>query len=468
MDDDRNWRKLMDELTPEQISEIEQQEKRDTGWDDDLNEKLYAVAKSFALDNAKARFVSQYSDYPETASYARYAWDRSASLKPYASTPRLAEKAQELVVQLIDKSFEVADEHVTAILEYLFGKTGVDIAACWELYRQQQQAECRRKIQQRYARPLGLPATPGGQAISGHTGPPPALWGRNFEVLWSPGEPLMIEAGYGSGKTTLAGLLVRAQLLGGDVLGYPVQKLSDGQKILYLAIDRPDQILRSMNRQFSPSQLAEIEERLIIWRGALPADATENNDLYADLCDYHQTHTVYVDSLKDAARGLTEDRAAAAYQATRTRLLATGRQLVELHHLAKSGADYGSVWLRAGAGSVLRMSGKAGGPSGVLTHEKQPAHRIDPLKIAHDRDRGEIDVAEAEAPVDLVGWIADQTDGVTAAETAQLLYRAAGESEVKRAKRKLAELVDAGLARRVASQGRNPTMWFPVTGHEIG
>jgi hypothetical protein len=463
MDDEWDWRKLIDELTPEQISEIEQREESETGWYDDLNVKLYATANSFASDNAKARLVNRYADYPEAARYAAYCWDRGMSLRGYDGAAQLG-KAQALVIQLIDQRFiEVADEHVTEILENIYGKSlGVDIPACWELYRQQQRAAYRQEIQQRYARPLAVNSG-AAQAISRHTGPPPALWGANFNVLWSSGEPLLIEAGYGAGKTTLAGLLVRAQLFGGDVLGYPVQRLPDGQKILYLAIDRPDQIMRSMSRQFSPQQLAEMEitGRLIIWRGPLPADAAENNDLYVDLCDYHQAHYVYVDSLKDAARGLTEDRAAAAYQATRTRMLARGRQLVELHHLAKSGADYGSVWLRAGAGSVLRMSGKAGGTTGVLTHEKQPAHRVDPIKIAHDRDRGELDVAQAEAPVELVGWIADQEDGVTAADAAQLLYGEVGRAELRRTKRKLTDLVDSGELRAVVGQGpSNPTRWY--------
>jgi hypothetical protein len=452
--------RLKSELTPEQISELEERGRLLSDSD------KYNLAYDFATDNKRERFLSQYPEY--MSSYATHCWREANQLYYRRNQPGFNERAQEIVIELIDSALdrEIATDDAIRILDDLFDRNfdDIDVSACWELHRRKQFDEERKEIQQRYSRPLGV-TSGAAQAISGRIGPPPAMWGSGFDVLWSLGEPLLVEAAYGAGKTTLAGLLIRAQIFGGDVLGFPVRKLLPGQKILYLAIDRPEQILGSMSRQFSPEQLAEIEDRLVIWRGVLPADAAEDNDLYVNLCDYHQTHFVYVDSLKDAARGLTEDRAAAAYQATRTRLLATRRQLVELHHLAKSGADYGSIFLRAGVGSALRMSGRPGGPSGVLTHDKQPAHRVGPLKIKHDRDRGEIEVAEAETPVELVGWIADQSEGVTAAETAQLLFGTAGDSEVKRAKRKLTELVDAGQLRMVASQGRNPTMWYAATGH---
>ena len=52
----------------------------------------------------------------------------------------------------------------------------------------------------------------------------PALWGRDNEILWAEGESLMIAGPMGLGKTTLLGLLIRAQLGIGDcnVFGLPV------------------------------------------------------------------------------------------------------------------------------------------------------------------------------------------------------------------------------------------------------
>ncbi len=70
----------------------------------------------------------------------------------------------------------------------------------------------------------------------------PALSGNGSQVLWAEGEALMVASLPGLGKTTLAGLLVRAQLgLGeGRALSLPVREISG--TILYLAMDRPTQI----------------------------------------------------------------------------------------------------------------------------------------------------------------------------------------------------------------------------------
>jgi hypothetical protein len=46
---------------------------------------------------------------------------------------------------------------------------------------------------------------------------------------------------------------------------------------------------------------------------------------------------VFIDSLKDAAIGLSEDEVAAAYNRGRQYLLAAGRELCELHHTVKRG-----------------------------------------------------------------------------------------------------------------------------------
>ena len=94
--------------------------------------------------------------------------------------------------------------------------------------------------------------------------------GRDDEVLWPEGESLMIAGGLGLGKTTLAGLLVRALLFGGEVLGLPV--LAADAPILYLAMDRPRQIGRSVRRQFTEQHQARLKDRLIVWPGPLEQD----------------------------------------------------------------------------------------------------------------------------------------------------------------------------------------------------
>lgn len=313
-------------------------------------------------------------------------------------------------------------------------------------------------------------------AAMGNTSAPPAIWGAGSDVLWADGESLIIEASYGVGKTTLAGLLVRGKIYGQAVLGYPVRKLPDGQRILYLALDRPDQIVRSMLRQFTQEQLDELGKRLSIWRGPLPGDAGENDHLLTDIADMHEADVLFVDSVKDAALGLSEDRAAAIYQRGRQRLLQSGRQLVELHHLTKGGDAYGSIWLNAGVGSVVRLKGSAGGPTATLTHLKSPARRLDPIAIVHDRPNGEMTAAsqasdesgepaatEENAARSLTDWVAEHGEGGVTAK--QLVEHQGGdvnaEAALVKAKRTLNALVgDDGLLRRIDGNGRgNPTRW---------
>ncbi|WP_326566046.1 AAA family ATPase [Mycobacterium sp. 3-98] len=397
--------------------------------------------------------------------FAQYVRRESEKLSGRRQDARYAEEAQDIALKLVNDALQngLSRATVTAVLEQCFWEhlppAGVD--EIWALHQQWQDEKTRSEIQNRYYRGFVGHAANGGELLSAHTGPPPAQWGQGLDVLWVTGEPLMIEAGYGCGKTTLAGLLVRAQLFGGDVLGYPVRQLTDGQKILYLAIDRPDQIMRSMARQFRQEQLKAIGDRLTFWKGPLPDDAAENTQLLVDLCEYHRADFVYVDSLKDAARGLTEDRAAAAYQATRSALLATGRQLVELHHLTKSGGDYGSVWLRAGAGSVLRMSGKPGGATGALAHDKAPAHKAGTIKLSHERDTGEIRTTTTpETKASLETWVAGHRGGVTLIQAAEYLYDSSERAAQARAKRVLNRLTGSTGPLSETRESGQPSRWF--------
>jgi replicative DNA helicase len=199
----------------------------------------------------------------------------------------------------------------------------------------------------------------------------PARWGDGTSVLWPEGEALMIAGPQGLCKTTLAGLLVRAQLgIGNTVLGLPVQDL--GCRILYLAMDRPRQIARSLHRQFSEADRAVLAERLVILPGPPPADLAAQPTLLAALADRYGAEVVYVDSLKDAALRLSADEVGAAYNRARQHLLQQGADLCELHHTVKRGPDgaapksiadiYGSAWLTNGCGSVILLSGEPGDP----------------------------------------------------------------------------------------------------------
>src|SRR5258707_15847844 len=124
----------------------------------------------------------------------------------------------------------------------------------------------------------------------------PALWGQGNDVLWAEGESLMVAGGMGLGKTTLAGLLMRAQWgpIGDEVLGLPVAKRPG--TILYLAMDRPAQIARSLHRQFNEHQRKVLSERLKVWKGPPPGDVAESPELLAKLAAAAGADTVYLDS----------------------------------------------------------------------------------------------------------------------------------------------------------------------------
>ena len=294
------------------------------------------------------------------------------------------------------------------------------------------------------------------------------IWGTEDQILWTEGEALMLCATMGVGKTTLAGLLVRGLLgLAPKVLGLPVQP-SD-KPVLYMAMDRPRQIRRSLKRQFSEDERELFANKLIIKPGPPIADIAVRPSLLLRMAQDVGAGVVVVDSLKDAAVGLSEDAVGAAYNRARQAVLAAGIQLLELHHLRKVslangpsqgvGEVFGSTWLTAGAGSVILLSGEPGDPIVRFRHAKQPAEEVGPWRIHHDQTTGQMDVQR----VDLV-MIARNcgANGLTAERAAQEMYERSkvSDSQVKKAERRLDWLATKGLLYRVDG-GLLPS-WFPV------
>lgn len=305
--------------------------------------------------------------------------------------------------------------------------------------------------------------------------PQQILWGMDNDILWADGEALMIAGGMGLGKTTLAGNLIRAQLgLRGEVLGYPV--LRQEKPILYLAMDRPRQIRRSMRRQFSKDEMDAIRGRLLIRPGPPIADLAVNPPLLARMAMACGAGVVYVDSLKDAVIGLAADEVASAYNRARQYLLAQGINLLELHHNRKPGQDagsgisevFGSTWLTAGAGSVILLTGDPGDLVIRFHHRKTPADEVGPFRLHHDPDKGEMSVA---GQIDLVVLARNAgPDGLTARAAAEAMYEKSrvSDSEIKKAQRQLDRLVKRGKLLRVDGErggpgGSKPTAWFEAS-----
>lgn len=274
----------------------------------------------------------------------------------------------------------------------------------------------------------------------------PAIWGHDDEVYWATGEALMIVGPPGVGKTTLTGQLLRGLVgLQPAVLGMGVTP-SDG-RVLYLAMDRPAQIARALRRGFHEHERDVLAERVRVWEGPPPADVAKHTDLLVNLAHLAGATTIIVDSLKDAAVGLTEDEVGAGYNRARQKALANGIQVLELHHLVKRGPNgsrpntladvYGSAWLTAGAGSVLLLWGQAGDPVVEASHLKQPAGEVGPFNLVHDHTTGTTTIASGKDVVEIVanGWVT----GASAKDVAKVLFETSdpSRSEIEKARRRL-------------------------------
>lgn len=303
----------------------------------------------------------------------------------------------------------------------------------------------------------------------------PALWGEGEDILWSDGESLMIAGPMGLGKTTLAGQLIAAQIGITDptCLGLPV---TPRQRVLYLAMDRPAQIARAMARQFGAQHRDILAERLIIWKGPPPADIARNPMLLNKLAELADADTVYVDSLKDAAIGLSEDEVGAGYNRARQNLLAHECQLCELHHTVKRGmgggapnhvADvYGSAWLTNGTGSIILLGGEPGDPIVSFKHPRQPAAEVGPYQLLHDQTAGIISIHHSTSLLDMAANAGPE--GLTAKGAAAALFDAERPTrgQIEKARRKLDSLAADGLIVACdgprTGTGRPSTVWFPA------
>jgi replicative DNA helicase len=309
----------------------------------------------------------------------------------------------------------------------------------------------------------------------------PAVWGSDEHVLWSQGEPLYIVGPPGVGKTTLGGQLLLARLgLIDRVLDWPVT--AGRHRVLYLACDRPQQIARSLRRVASEDHREVLSKNLVVHRGPPPADLAQRPSTLIEMARRADADTVFVDSLKDVAIGISDDKVGAGLNQSIQYCIAEGIEVAGWHHQRK-GQDgrppktledvYGSTWITAGAGSVILLWGQAGDLIVDVIHLKQPASEVGPLKIEHDHAAGRTSVFRG---FDLFRYLRNQPHGATATDVARHWFEKEKptDNERKKAQRDLNRLVDKGLAHREepslgGSGGTNPARYFLIdTTHEPG
>ncbi|PBB08425.1 AAA family ATPase [Kocuria sp. WRN011] len=304
----------------------------------------------------------------------------------------------------------------------------------------------------------------------------PARWGNYDEVLWGKGEALMIVGPPGVGKTTVMGQLLRA-LIGLDraVLGYHVEPV---QRVLYLAMDRPKQIGRALSRNFKEHDRAALAEHVVFHQGPPPEDLAANTDALLNMAREHHADVVVVDSLKDAAIGLSEDAVGAGYNRARQKVLAAGIDIVELHHQKKAGSNggkpntladvYGSTWLTSGAGSVVLLWGDAGDPVVRLSHLMPVMEPVGPFDIIHDHTAGRSTV---DGVVDLVALASETPQGMTVGMAAERLFEAdkPTKNQRQKARREIEKLVESGhlvvAAAMKNNRGQDVSTYRPGKGH---
>ena len=284
--------------------------------------------------------------------------------------------------------------------------------------------------------------------------PVPVVWGAGSSVLWAAGEPLYICGVSGAGKSTLAMQLLEARVgIRSEVLGYPVAPTAS--RVLYLAMDRPNQAAKLFKRIYDPEDADIWRNRLRVQHGPTAIEIVREPHKLRIFAAENEADTIIIDSLKDLAPKLTDDEVGYGINRALQICVSDGVEVVALHHPRKGDkgstkpdglADmYGSTWLANGAGSVLFMVvEKSGDEAGELMHFKQPAEPVN-MKFLHDHQTGRT-TRERGQEWDPLAWLRHRGTPGSVSEAARAMTgRDATRAEMARARRILDRFVSDGL-----------------------
>lgn len=282
----------------------------------------------------------------------------------------------------------------------------------------------------------------------------PTIWGDDDGIAWAKGEGLMLVGPDGVGKTSLAQQLVLARIgvRSPNLLGMDVEEAAG--RVLYIAADRPRQAASSLRRMVTQADEAKLRDRLIVWKGPLEFEINEKPKLLREFIDtFDGISDIVIDSLKDIAGDLSDNKIGAEVNKALQEVIASGYELAPLHHQVKQQrgqpapkklADvYGSRWITAGMGSVLLLWGEPGDLVVELRHLKQPEGEIGPFNVIHDHGRGNSNVHER---ADILQALAIANHGLTVTDAAALLFEKStpNRNENEKTRRRLHKLADAG------------------------
>lgn len=228
-------------------------------------------------------------------------------------------------------------------------------------------------------------------------------WGPPDCPLTAAGQSTLIFGPDGTGKSTVAQHYTKARLAlpgwSGGMLGEPVLPLPVDQSVLYLAADRPIQILEGFQRGLTDEHRALLHGRLTFWQGPPPIDLTTPAGQRWLLSKIEETNAalLVLDSRKDFGDVL-DQREVSRLNRLLKQLDAAGVEVVVLHHCVQKGdslkvpADLTHVFglreVYSGMGSVMQIKGRPGATDVVL-HQVKPIRDLHPpIKVSYDHAGG--------------------------------------------------------------------------------
>jgi hypothetical protein len=312
----------------------------------------------------------------------------------------------------------------------------------------------------------------------------PPLWGTTEKPLWESGQGMLVVGPQGVGKSNVAQLLVFARMgiHAADLFDFPV--VIDERPVLYLAMDRPRQIYKSMNRMVDLKDedvRAKLKRQLIVWPKQPPFKADLDPERFAQWVAEtgRDPGLVIADSVKDMLTSIVADEAGLGFNTTVQMILANRTEFLGNHHQRKPGignpkpntlADvYGSNWITAGQGSVILLWGTPGASSVELRHLKLLREPVGPLLVNYDHDSGS---ASGGEPARMLINLAYEKapNGFTLDEAVKRLHGTTRvdddwKADSQRVSRRCVELVDLGKlghtkgTRGGAGGGGTPATW---------